>query len=193
MHEYDLIAEWYASERGEHTGVPEVTALASSIRPGAMVLDVGCGNGIPLTRALLRAGARVAALDSSPGMLARFPANCPGVPAVRAIVQQLPFAEESFDAAIAWGVLFHLPQAEQVRAIEQVGRVLRTGAPFLFTSGDVEGSSDEFVGTMYRVTFHYYSFTVDGYRRILRERGFELRDVHADAGKNTYYLACKVE
>ncbi len=77
MHEYDLIARWYASDRGEHVGVPEAMALASLMPPGATVLDVGCGTGIPITRALLRAGVRVVALDSSAEMLARFRANFP--------------------------------------------------------------------------------------------------------------------
>ncbi len=193
MHEYDLIARWYASDRGEHVGVPEATALASSIRPGASVLDIGCGTGIPITSALLRAGARVFALDSSSEMLARFRANFPDVPAVRAIVQHAPFTANAFDAATAWGVLFHLRQDEQVEAIRTVGRLLRPGGPFLFTSGDVDGSSDDFVGLMHGVAFHYYSFTQDGYRRVLRERGFQLIDVHADSGKNTYYLARKLE
>jgi hypothetical protein len=36
--EYDRIAEWYASERVDQTGVPEANALASSLPPGSLVL-----------------------------------------------------------------------------------------------------------------------------------------------------------
>ena len=32
MREYDEIAEWYASDRTQPTGVPEVTALAASVQ-----------------------------------------------------------------------------------------------------------------------------------------------------------------
>ena len=39
MHEYDLIAEWYASDRNSEIGVPEVTSLASSLLRGASVID----------------------------------------------------------------------------------------------------------------------------------------------------------
>ncbi len=191
MREYDLIAEWYASERRDQTGVAEVRALTSAIPRGARVLDIGCGNGIPITRALLAAGDRVIALDSSIEMLARLRANCPEAAAVLGVVQSCPFPDDVFDAAVAWGVVFHLRQSEQVDAIASVARVLRKGAPFLFTSGDVDGNSDDFVGTMNGVAFHYYSFSVDGYRRVLGERGFTLIDVHADSGKNTYYLARK--
>jgi hypothetical protein len=41
------------------------------------------------------------------------------------------------------------------------------------------------------VEFHYYSFTIDGYRRIRGEHGFTLVDFHTDDGKNGYYLARK--
>jgi 2-polyprenyl-3-methyl-5-hydroxy-6-metoxy-1,4-benzoquinol methylase len=64
VREYDLIAEWYASVRIDTTGVPEATALASSLPSGSRVLDIGCGNGIPLTKALLSRGHRVVSLDS---------------------------------------------------------------------------------------------------------------------------------
>jgi len=50
MREYDLNAEWYASEHVEQTGVLEATALASSIPRESLVLDIGCGNRIPITK-----------------------------------------------------------------------------------------------------------------------------------------------
>ena len=191
MREYDLIAEWYASERVDQTGVPEATALAQSISIGGRVLDIGCGNGIPITRALLIAGHRVIGLDSSSKMLARFRANCPDTPAAQGVVQSCPFADNSFDAAVAWGVMFYLNPDEAIKAIASVFRVLKAGAPFLFTSGDVEGGYTAKEDTMNGVVFRYFSFSVDSYRRILGEHGFTLIDVQADSGMNggTYYLA----
>lgn len=190
MREYDLIAEWYAAERGPQTGVPEVKALEPAIVPGGRVLDLGSGNGHPLATALLSLGFRVVALDSSSEMLARFRATCPDTPAVRALAQACPFLDGTFDAAIAWGVLFHLPQPEQVQAVSDVSRLLTSGAPFLFTAGDVDGR-DAHMGMMNGVEFPYYSFTIDGYQRILRENGLKLVAFHIDEGDNCYYLARK--
>ena len=192
MREYDLIAEWYASERVDQTGVPEATALASSIPRGSLVLDVGCGNGVPITRALVSGGHRVIGLDSSSAMLAHFRHNCPEAFAVRGIVQSCPFADGMFDAAVAWGVMFHLNPEDAVRAIANVSRIVKCGAPFLFTSGDVDGFNGK-VGEMNGVRFRYFSYSVDSYRRILGDHGFTLMNVHADSGNNTYYLAQKVE
>jgi SAM-dependent methyltransferase len=190
MREYDLIADWYASERVDETGVPEVTALAASIPNSSCVLDIGCGNGVPLTGALLRAGHRVIGLDSSANMLMRFRVNYPTTPAIRGIVQACPFADQTFDAAVAWGVMFHLPQRQQIKAVESISRVLKPNAPFLFSSGDV-GGLDPCVGTMNEVVFHYYSFTRDGYRRLLSDCGFRLLNFYTDRGQNGYYLASR--
>ena len=190
MREYDLIADWYTSERVDQTGVPEATTLASSIPRGSLVLDIGCGNGIPITRALLRAGHRVTGLDSSAAMLRHFKQNCHEAFAVRGTVQSCPFPDGRFDAVVAWGVMFHLNPEDAIQAIASVSRILRRGAPFLFTSGDEDGFKAK-EGNMNGVTFRYYSYSVSNYRRILGDHGFKLLDVHADSGNNTYYLAKK--
>ena len=188
MREYDLIAEWYASERDNQTGAPEANGLASSIPRGSLVLDVGCGNGIPITRALLRRGHRVVGLDSSSAMLEKFAQNCPEAFVVRGVVQSSPFADCVFDAAVAWGVMFHLNREDAIKAIASVSRIVKPGAPFLFTSGDVDGFDGK-EEKMNGVTFRYFSYSRDSYRRILGDHGFALIDVHADSGNNTYYLA----
>ena len=186
-----MIAEWYASERVDQTGVPETNALASSIPPRSLVLDIGCGNGVPITRSLLNGGHRVVGLDSSSEMLARFTQNCRNAFAIQGVVQSSPFADCIFDAAIAWGVMFYLQPQEAIEAIASVSRVVKPGAPFLFTSGDVdgyEGKQDKMNG----VTFTYFSYSRDSYRRILSNHGFHLIDVHTDSGDNTYYLAKRI-
>jgi ubiquinone/menaquinone biosynthesis C-methylase UbiE len=191
MHEYDLIADWYASDRessGWPRGLPEVTSLASSLAPGARVLDIGCGTGVPLTRALLSLGLQVVGVDSSMRMLERFRVNCPSAPFIHGTIQSCDLDGMSFDAAIAWGVLFHLAHPEQEQAIARVSCVLKAGGRFLFTSGDQDGSIE---APMNGVPFRYWSFTIDGYRRILQAHGLEVLDTHADAGGNIYYLAVK--
>ena len=82
--------------------------------------------------------------------------------------------------------MFHLTHADQAMAMANLSYTLKAGAPFLFTSGDQHGSVD---GVMNGVSFHYFSFSIEGYRSLLRENGFTLLDTHEDQGDNTYYLA----
>ena len=188
MHEYDLIAEWYATSRradAAAVGVPEVTALAASLPRGAAVLDAGCGNGEPLTRVLLEHGCDVLGVDSSANMLARFRTTFPDVPVIHSPIQSCDFQGRMFDAAIAWGVIFHLPHDAQSQAFAAISRALKPGAPFLFTAGD-KGDKDGWIDgePMNGVPFRYYALTVEGYRELLRTHGLVLENTHEDRGRN---------
>jgi len=190
MREYDLIAGWYGSDRGR-VGVAEALAVAATLPAGSRILDVGCGNGVPITKALLNVGHRVVGLDSSDRMLARFRINLPATPVVRADVRRCPFANAAFDAVFSWGMLFHLPRGDQRTAVASVSRVLRPGAPFLFTAAEIEDADEAGItGTMNGVTFHYYA--VPSYRSLVADHGLVLENVHDDPGVSTYFLARKL-
>jgi len=153
---------------------------------------MGCGNGWPITDALVTAGYRLVGLDSSQGMLERFHRNLPNTPAVRADARACPFADSVFDAAVSWGMLFHLEPRDQALAFASVSRVLKPDAPFLFTAAeipDVKADDPGITGTMNGVTFRYYA--IANYRTLIAEHGFGLVNVHDDPGVSAYYFARK--
>ena len=190
MREYDRIADWYWTDRGRTVGVTEALAVAATLPAGSRMLDLGCGNGVPITEALVKAGCRVVGLDSSIGMLTHFRDTLSGTPVVRGDARQCPFLNAGFDAVISWGMMFHLPRGDQAAVLASVSRVLKPGAPFLFTGAEIEGAQDDGItGRMNGVTFHYYA--VPSYGTLLAEHGFTLVDVHDDPGVSTYYLAHK--
>jgi ubiquinone/menaquinone biosynthesis C-methylase UbiE len=101
----------------------------------ADVLEVGCGDGVIWRENADRIpdGWRLTLTDLSEGM----------VEAARAVlgdraqygvtsVEELPFADESFDGAIANHMLFHLD--DRTRALSEIRRVLRPGALFVATA-----------------------------------------------------------
>jgi len=185
-----LIADWYALDRQRSdAGRPEAVSLAAPLPAGARVLDIGCGPGVPVTRALADAGLQVVGLDSSARMIRGFTRNFPNTPVACGSIVYCPFAAGTFDAAVAWGVLFHLAHHKQRQAFSEVSRVLRPGAPFLFTAGDIDDAHSDL---MNGVTFPYFSFTTETYRQELAEQGLDLIDTHTDRGSNTYYLARKM-
>lgn len=108
------------------------------LRPGARILDAGCGTGL-LTLALLRAlerPARITSVDLSVSSLrtARRAAGKVRAGAshkfrfVQANAMGLPFRDESFDFVVTAGVLEYLP----LRAgVEEMARVVAPGGYFL--------------------------------------------------------------
>ena len=140
---------------------------------------------------LQRRGYRCSGIDLSPKMIAIARAKFRDIEFIEGDIERLPFADATFDGAVAWGVMFHLPQAEEIKVIASVARVLKPGGSFLFTAGDVVDDSRDHIGIMNGVEFHYYSFTTDGYRRVLVDHGLHLVDFHKDKGENGYYLAAK--
>jgi ubiquinone/menaquinone biosynthesis C-methylase UbiE len=122
-----------------YTGVgqeeAEVQALAAArlagCPEGGELLDVPCGFGrhsVPLARA----GYRVTGVDRSESLLAEARRRTGGErrpKLTRADYRELPFADGSFDAAInLFTSLGYLGDAEDTRALAEIGRVLRPGA-----------------------------------------------------------------
>ena len=114
----------------------EAAALASfgSLR-GRRVLDLGCGAG-DLSIALLRRGARVTAVDLSPGMVAvareriRLEVGDDAeVELYDAAIEALPLADDAFDLAVGRFVLHHL---DLPIASAEIARVLVPGGSAIF-------------------------------------------------------------
>lgn len=90
-----------------------------SSRSPAVVLDIGCGNGMYLS-ALERRGIRGAGCDLSFGMLE---SALPHPRLVNADATALPFAAESFDVVLAPHMLYHVD--DRTAAATELRRVLR--------------------------------------------------------------------
>ncbi len=186
---YDQIADWYALERSLWVGIPELEALISRLPPRPDVLDLGCGNGIPLTRHLLQAGAQVWAIDGSAAMLKQFRQNCPEVPVQHAAIEHSDWFGRHYDAIVSWGVWFYLPDTLQHQLIRQAASQLRAAGWLWFTAGREAGERH---GHMNGVDFHYWSLGEAGYREALQSQGFGAIEVIEDAGANCYYYAQRV-
>lgn len=96
------------------------------VRPGERALDVGCGPGALAARLVDRLGtAAVSAVDPSPPFLDAVRARLPGLDVRAGAAEQLPFADDTFDHALAQLVVHFM--GDPVAGIGQMARVTRPG------------------------------------------------------------------
>lgn len=112
----------------------EVAAAVVRASGPRAVLEVGCGTGAFAERMTADTpDATVIATDQSSRFVALTAER--GVDARLADVQDLPFADDSFDLVAALWMLYHVPDLD--RGLAEVRRVLRPGGRFLaVTNGD---------------------------------------------------------
>jgi SAM-dependent methyltransferase len=98
----------------------------AKIKPGRRVLDVGCGPGALTAELLRRVGPGfVAAVDPSAAFVSAAQQRHPGVDVRIASAEQLPFADGSFDAALAQLVVHFM--ADPLLGLGEMARVTRAG------------------------------------------------------------------
>jgi SAM-dependent methyltransferase len=133
---FDAVAERYDVLRVP----PGLTILHDTlVREGDMagkrVLDIGCGTGAALAVLEREFGCVVAGVDPSPGMLEQARRKLPDADVRDGVAEELPFADEAFDAAMMMTVVQHV---ERRRGFMEARRVLVDGGRFVIATPDPE-------------------------------------------------------
>jgi SAM-dependent methyltransferase len=134
---YDTIAgrhaEWASrtrtDERERYTAV-----LLNALPPGATVLELGCGVGVPTTQRLAQRFA-VTGVDISAQHIALARRNVPTATFVQADMAALDFPPAGFDAVAAFYSIIHVPREEHAALLHDIATWLRPGGLLVATMG----------------------------------------------------------
>ncbi|CAE6418528.1 unnamed protein product [Rhizoctonia solani] len=170
-------------------GNPVATA---NIRPGEVIVDLGCGGGMDVILASSKVGdlGRIYGIDMSEDMLkvakknvqAR---NITNVEFIHSSINALPLPSNTADCVISNCVLNLVPGDEKQATLQEAYRILKPGGRFAISDiverkpmpEDVKQDAISYVGCVAG------ALSITGYRQFLTEAGFQdilILDTNAD-------------
>lgn len=178
---YDIIADRYAAwAAGARTHEREryMAVLEDALPPGAAVLDLGCGTGVPVARRLSERFA-VTGVDLSSQHVEMARRNVPAAAFMQADMTALAFTPGSFDAITAFYSITHVPRDEHAALLRSIVSWLRSGGLFVAalghrtTVGEVE---DDWLG----VPMYFSHFDSAANRRLVEDTGLQIVSARAE-------------
>jgi SAM-dependent methyltransferase len=142
-HERDVVRRGYDALSYHYRGdddddgqyAPWLAALHRRLPTSAVVLDLGCGCGVPVARFLAGAGHRVTGVDISDVQVERARRLVPSGTFLRADATRLALPLASFNAVVCLYALIHMPLADQPYLIDRIATWLCPGGWLLATVG----------------------------------------------------------
>lgn len=133
---YDALSYRYRSDdAGEGRYAPWLVRLRERLPAAGSVLDLGCGCGVPVARALAAGGHQVTGVDISDVQIDRARRLVPAGTFIRADATTLDFPAGSFDAVVCLYALIHMPLAEQPDLLRRIRGWLRPAGWLLAVAG----------------------------------------------------------
>jgi 2-polyprenyl-3-methyl-5-hydroxy-6-metoxy-1,4-benzoquinol methylase len=172
---YDALSYHYRrddADDGEYA--PWLAELSGQLPPGARVLDVGCGCGVPVARFLDRAGHRVTGVDISEVQIERARRLVPAATFIRADAVDLRLAPATFDAVVCLYTVIHVPLALQPDLLRTFGTWLRPQGRLLLTTGQHAWTGTEDNWLNGPATMWWSHADAATYHSWLEQAGFEI-------------------
>ena len=172
---YDRIAERWRDDRlSSKTYFREkvfIDELVRPLRPGARILDCGCGFGRPIAEYLIGSGFDVTGLDASSRLLAFAEERLPGLKIIRGDMRTAD-VPGGYSAIVAWDSVFHLPRADHEPLFRRFHSWLVPSGRLLISLG---GSGDEgFTSEMHGESFFYSGYEPEEALRNLERAGLRV-------------------
>lgn len=181
---WEAVAAQLIARRSPIIGAATVRTWSGALPPGASVLDLGCGSGVPISETLINAGCVVWAIDASPSLVAAFQRRFPNAPVACEAVEVSDFFGRTFDAIVAIGLMFLLPPDVQRSLIRRAASALNPEGRFLFTAPTQAGTWADIMTDRQSV-----SLGDEAYRWALADAGLSVIAEYVDEEESHYYDA----
>jgi cyclopropane fatty-acyl-phospholipid synthase-like methyltransferase len=194
---YDRVSGTYRGDRFDLTDPEQmkyagwIEELKIQLGPGGDVLDLGCGNGVPVAQLLVQAGYGYVGVDLSPVQIER----------ARRLTPHAEFIcgdmSERFSAVASLYAMIHLPLEEQRGLLKRIHQWLQPGGVLMIIVGATEwtGVEEDWLGVP-GVTMYWSHADLPTYQKWLVDCEFEMmrsRFVPEGEGGHVLVMARKAQ
>lgn len=186
---YTKIAQAYHKQRDRYVNDTLLKKFAKNVEKGSKVLDLGCGAGVPVAKFLSRNGYKVTGVDFAEGMIKLARKNVPNAKFIRMDMTKMKFPANSFDGAVSFYAIIHVPREKHAKIYRDLHRVLKPGAViFVNASGSDswEGYNENYLGVKMFWSFYGPKKTL----RIIKDSGFKIlwKDTLRIGGETQFWV-----
>jgi len=176
---YNKIAEaWYSDHSSDDWWQEGTNMFISFVKPGGMVLDIGCGGGTK-SKYLADKGLKITGIDFSENLLAIAQKEVPKGEFLLMDLNDIDKLNNAYDGIFMQAVLLHVPKNQVEVVLKKVIERLNVGGYlYVAVKEKVEGGIDEEVkrendyGYEYERFFSY--FTVQEFENWFKHLGLEV-------------------
>ena len=178
---YDAVgAEYFDFYRAE---IPEkltsyINNFAAKLESGSSVLELGCGNGLPVAKKLTTEFT-VTGVDVSGKQIERARANVPNAEFLASDMSKLDYPPDSFAGVIALYSIIHLPRELHAALFRSIYSWLKPGGIFLATLNSTESENwieeDWFGASMY-----WSGYSPEHAKEMIKESGFVMESARIE-------------
>lgn len=170
--EYNKIADNYLAGRHKFKNDKCLEKLTSLLFPSSLVLDIGCGAGIPIDSYLIARGHKVIGIDISEKQVELARKFVPKGKFEVKDMANLKIGEYLVDAVVAFYAIFHTPRQAHQDILKKIYSFLKKDGYILITMGssEWEGEEDNFFGGM----MYWSHFGPKINRELVKKAGFNI-------------------
>ena len=170
---YTDIAQKYHNQRHLYPNKTLLLKFMKHVPKNSRILDLGCGAGIPISKFLTDACCKVTGIDFADGMLKLARKNVPKAKFLKMNMTELNFKENSFDGAVSFYAIIHVPRKKHSRIYKSLHKILINNAVILVNAGGHkkwEETAEDYMG----VPMFWSFFSPMKTRRIIENSGFKI-------------------
>jgi len=171
---YNKIAGKYYQDRDLFKNKKEIDEFIQHLPDDAVVLDIGCGGGVPVLKTLVEQGYTAKGIDFSKGMLELAKKNVPEAELILGDIMKTNFEDGSLDGILSTYAIIHIHRSHHPVLYLKIYNWLKSGGVMLVSTAKDECNEDYYTHDYYGAKMAWSHPPASESLQMITNIGFEI-------------------